>query len=433
VLKLGLLPQNKMLLAISIFALTLVLVMTRPKPFNETAAASLGALFMVLGGVVTPPQILSVLQVNLNVLLFFLGLMVVSAVAEKAGFFRWSALGAVKAAKGSGTRLLLFIIGLGVVITAFFSNDATALVLTPIVYVLVTKLRLNPLPYVFACAFIANAASVILPVSNPVNLLAVDRFGLTLPEYLKFLLVPALLAVLVNVVFLLIFFRKEASSRFMAHDMEEPFKVDGFFLFVCSGLALTAAAYLVSSLYGLPLSLAATGGAVFLLIGSFAARRVKFDEVVYKVSWSIFPFIFSLAVLVRGLENVGVTRALGEYLAAFASNGNFTAIILTTFGNALGSNLINNWSMMMVSVTSVGSISDPSEFTRHGLIYSTILGNDLGPNLTIFGSLSSMLWLLILRRNGIFITPGQFLKLGLLVTPPMLFLGALAVYITGLL
>lgn len=421
-----------MLLAISIFALTLILVMTRPRPFNEAMAASLGAFFMIASGVVSLPQVLEVFRINLNVLLFFLGLMVVSAVAEKAGFFHWSAFTAVKLAKGSGRRMLLLTIGLGVVITTFFSNDATALVLTPIVYVLVTRLKLNPIPYVFACAFIANTASVILPVSNPVNLLAVDKFNLTLGEYLKYLMLPAILAILITVVFFLIFFRKEASSHFKDYKLEEPMRIDTFFLFVCSGLFLTAAGYLVSSIYGLPLSWAAIGGAAFLLIGSFAARRVKFNEVVSKISWSIFPFIFGLAILVKGMENVGFTRVLGEYLADFASRGTLGAIILTTFGNAVGSNLINNWSMMMVSVSSLGSISNPSPFTHHGLIYATILGNDLGPNITILGSLSSMLWLLILRRNGIFITPKQYIKLGLLITPPILLVSALAVYVLGL-
>lgn len=422
-----------MLLAISIFTLTLILVMTRPKPFNEASAASLGAFFMVVGEVVSIPQILETFRVNQNVLLFFLGLMLVSAVAEKAGFFQWSAFRAVKLAKGSGSRLLLLIIGLGVVITAFFSNDATALILTPIVYVLVTKLRLNPLPYVFACAFIANTASVILPVSNPVNLLAVDKFNLALGEYLKYLLIPAIIAILVNVAFFFIWFRKDVSSHFKDYEPEEPVKIDAFFLFVCFGLLLVAAGYLVSSIYGLPLSWAAIGGVAFLLIGSFTVRRIKFNDVVSSISWPIFPFIFSLAVLVKGLDNIGVTRALGEYLAGLASRGAFGAIILTAFGNAIGANLINNWSMMMVSVSSLSAISNPPQSSQHGLIYSTILGNGIGPNITIFGSLSSMLWLLILRRNGIFISPKQYIKLGLFITLPTLFLGVLAVYIMGLL
>src|SRR3990170_259496 len=111
-----------MLLAVSIFAFTLILVMVRPKPFNETLAASLGAFFMIASGMVSLPQILEVFTINLNVLFFFLGLMIISAVAEKAGFFHWSAIKVVKIAKGSGKRLLLLIIGLGVVITTFFSN-----------------------------------------------------------------------------------------------------------------------------------------------------------------------------------------------------------------------------------------------------------------------------------------------------------------------
>lgn len=422
-----------MLLAFSIFALSLMLVILRPKPFNETLAACLGAFFMLASGVVPLPQLLEVFRVNLNVLLFFLGLMLVSALAEISGFFHWSALMTVKLAKGRGNRLLLLTVGLGVVITTFFSNDATALVLTPIVYVIVTRLGLSPLPYVFACAFIANTASMILPVSNPVNLLAVDKFHLTLDEYLKYLLLPSFLAIVVNVGFLFLFFRREVFSNFVDNELEKGFRIDAFFIFVCAGLVLTAAGYLVSSLYGWPLSWAAGGGAVFLLMGGFVLRRIKAKEVASKISWAIFPFIFSLALLVRGLENVGFTRMLGEYLAGMASRGTLGAVVLTSAGNAAGSNLINNWSMMMVSVSSVGSIQDQGLPFQHGLIYSTILGNDLGPNMTILGSLSSMLWLLILRRNGILVTPLQYLKLGLFMTPPMIFVGALAIYLVTIL
>ena len=176
-----------MISALVIFILAIVLVMGRPKPFNEATAAALGAVVMLIAGVVSPFQVWDVLQANANVLLFFLGLMIISIMADQAGFFAWCAFKSVRLAHGRGPALLIVVFGLGAVLTAFFSNDATALILTPIVFTLVTRLKLNALPYVFACAFIANTASMLLPVSNPVNLLAVGKFGLTLGEYFKFL------------------------------------------------------------------------------------------------------------------------------------------------------------------------------------------------------------------------------------------------------
>lgn len=421
-----------MVIAIVIFVLALALVMLRPKPFNEATAAALGAALMLAAGVVSPAQALSALRDNANVLLFFLGLMLVSTVADRAGFFEWTAVGAVRLARGSSPALLLIVFALGACITTFFSNDATALILTPIVYVLVTRFKLNPLPFVFACAFIANTASMVLPVSNPVNLLPVDRFGLGLGEYLRFLLLPSILVIALNMGLFAFVFRKHLSASFADGGRQQsPTRVDPFFLFVCCGLALTAAGYVLTSVYRLPLALPALGGAVLLVAGSIAFGRLSLVQAGKGVSWYIFLFIFSLALLVRGLENAGVSAALGQALAALPSRvGDLGAIVSTTFLTAFGANLINNWSMMMVSVVSL-DVSHVAATSNHELIYASILGADLGPNIAVVGSLSSMLWLVLLRRRGLDIHPLQFLRLGLIVTPPMLLAGALGIYISA--
>jgi arsenical pump membrane protein len=402
--------------------------MVRPKPLNEATAALLGAILMVATSKVSPGQTYEVLKDSANILLFFLGLMIVCAVADRAGFFEWSAFKAVRLANGKGRRLLFVLFGLGTIITTFLSNDATALVLTPIVFVMVTRLKLNPLPYVFACAFIANTASVILPISNPVNLLPVDRFDITLAEYLKYLLLPAILAIAINIVLFLFIFRKAISTSFNYDGTDHPVKIDKFFKFTCIGLVLTALGYILTSLYGLPLSWPALGGAAFLLVGGFAFRRLTIKKVNSGISWSILLFIFSLALLVKSLDNAGVTDNIGKALAHLASENHIGAILATCFGTAVGSNLINNWSMMMISVSSLGSISSPDP----SLTYSTIIGADLGPNITILGSLSSMLWLVLLRQRGLDIHPLQYVRLGLLVTPVMLLVSALSLYALSL-
>lgn len=418
-----------MALTLSIFVLTIVLITARPRPLNEATAALLGAVLMLAAGIVSPSLAFEVLKDTSNILLFFLGLMVICVIADRAGFFEWSASKAVMLAGGRGRRLLLVLFGLGTIITTFFSNDATALVLTPIVFVMVTRLKLNPLPYVFACAFIANTASMMLPISNPVNLLPVDRFGITLGEYLRFLLLPTVLAITVNVVLFILIFRKVISSSFNCDSAGFAVKIDKFFIFTCAGLILTAIGYIVTSVYGLPLSWPALGGAIVLLIGGFSFRRLNLRGVGAGISWSILLFVFSLALLVKGLESTGVTETLGRAMADLSSQNTLGAIAATSFGTAVGSNLVNNWSMMMISVSSIGEISNSVAASGQTLIYSSILGADLGPNITIIGSLSSMLWLVLLRQRGLNIHPLQYLKLGLIVTPPMLIAGALSLYL----
>ncbi len=422
-----------MILTLIIFFASIGLLMVRPKPLNEAAAVALGAAAMLTFSLISPLQSWQVLQENANVLLFFLGLMIISVVAERAGFFQWCAFKATQLAGNKSSALMGIVFALGTLITAFFSNDATALILTPLIFAIVKRHKLNPLPYVFACAFIANTASMLLPVSNPVNLLAVGKFGLTLGEYLKFLLLPSLLLIVVNLLLFRWLFRQQLREVSQADQTEEPPKIDPFFLTVSVGLALTALGYLLVSAFGGPLAYPAVGGAVLLLICGFGFKRVSVKTVTSDISWSIFLFIFALALLVKGLENAGVIKILADQLAALAAHGPLQALVSVTLGTALGSNLINNWSMMMVSVSSLGALSAHSAVVNNSLVYGAIMGADIGPNLTILGSLSSMLWLVLLRQRGLDIRPMQYIKLGLIVTPVLLVVGVLSLYLCGVL
>jgi arsenical pump membrane protein len=420
--------REEMWIALSISVITVILIMLRPKPLNEGTAAAIGACLMVATRRVSPGQLLTVFQEVLPILLFFVGLMLICLAAEKAGFFQWSAYQAVNLAKGKGQLLFFTIFALGTVITAFLSNDATALVLTPIVFTMVSQLKLNPFPYVFTCAFIANTASLLLPVSNPVNLLPFTAFHLTLGEYARYLLFPSVVGIGVNILVFRLMFRREISADFGANTLVNPAR-DTFFKYACVALALTAIAYLAISARGLPLFWGALGGGLLLIAGGLAFRRLHLREIGSGISWSILLFIFSLSVVVRGLANAGVIAALGNALAHSFPQASFKGIAMVTVANALGSNLINNWSMMMVSVSSLGvagSAPAPS------FIYAAIVGADLGPNLTIVGSLSSMLWIVLLRQRGLDITPRQYLRVGLILTPPLLVASIASLYLMAL-
>ena len=421
-----------MILTLIIFVSSIVLLMLRPKPLNEATAVALGAGAMLVLNIVSPLQAWHVLQENANVMLFFLGLMIISVVAEEAGFFNWCALKAVKLAGINGPRLLIVVFSLGAFITAFFSNDATALILTPLVFAIVKRHKLNPLPYVFACAFIANTASMLLPVSNPVNLLAVGKFHLTLEHYLKYLFIPSLVVMGANLLIFKWLFKKELGTSEYSSQYEEPIITDRFFLFVVAGLGLTAIGYIIVSIYGLPLSYPAVGGAIILLTCAFGFKRIKIKTITSGISWPVFLFIIALALLVKGLENAGVVAILANALAKMAEQGPLQALVSVTLGTALGSNLVNNWSMMMISVSSLATLSAQSSAFNNSLVYGAIMGADLGPNLTILGSLSSMLWLVLLRQRGLDIRPMQYIKVGLITMPVLITIGVLSLYVCGI-
>ncbi len=425
--------------ALAVFILTLLLIMIRPEWANEALAALLGGGLMLVLGRVQPGEAFNLLLAKWDVFLFFLGLMTIAAIADNAGFFDWAAAVAMQLARGSGLRLFLNVFILGALISTFLSNDATALILTPVVYTLTTRLRLNPLPFMFACTFIADTASFTLPVSNPINILITGAFpqAQDLGAFLKHLLAASLLAIFLNIGLFVFIFRKQLPRRFEAREMELPGKVieqkgRQYFHFVTVCLALIAVGYVTASVLHLPLSFVGLGGSVILIAGTAFFKRLSIPKLSGEISWPIFLFIGGMFIVVQGVENTGLTREMGRLLINSAGSSPLLAVLLGTFGTAIGANLINNVPMALVMISALQQVdlSAISPAVHNGLIYSSILGADLGPNLTTTGSLATILWLLILRRKGVEVSPLQYFKLGVLVTPFMLLAGAAMIWLS---
>lgn len=415
-----------MLPSLAVFGLTIAGIIFRPFRCSEAFIACLGAAAMVVLGIINLSDAAVAVSGSLNVLGFFLGLMVVAAVAEAAGLVEAVTENAAVWSGGNGRNLLLIVFGVGVIITSLLSNDATALMLTPVVFLLTRRLNLDPLPYVFACAFVANAASFLLPVANPVNLLAVDAFDLRLGDYLAHLLLPGLVVIGVTAAVFLLIFRRETGRTFAVPTPSTAGRP--MLLAVIMVLGGIIAGYIVFSLNGWPLSLPVlTGAGTLLAIGSIK-HFLKWRELAHSISWSILPFVAALAVLVKGLEIGGTTAALAGLFDGLLGSGGLAAGLATSISTAAASNVINNWPAMMISVTTLSGAPE-AVAQNPGLPYQAILGGALGPNIAVVGSLSSMLWLVLLRRRGLYISAGAFFKLGLLVTPAALLLGSLTLYL----
>src|ERR1700693_1203800 len=257
-------------LAAVIFAVTLVVVVVRPWKLGEAWAAAAGALLMLITGAINPGSAVAAVTSEWNLFLFFLGLMITAAVADMAGFFDWAAGLAVAAARGSGRRLLFSVLILGAFTTTFLSNDATAVIVTPVVYTLATRPRLRVLPSLFAVSFIANAASMTLPISNPINVLTGDKLRAPLAVYEQHLLAASIASVTITVaVFMAVFWR--STARNFEYDwrtaLAEATADRGFFRPVLAGLGLLAVAYVVGSAMLWPLGIVAvTGGAGLMAI-----------------------------------------------------------------------------------------------------------------------------------------------------------------------
>jgi len=381
---------------------------------------------MLAGGLAGLGDLGVVLSNNLPVFAFFLGMMALTRLAEEALVFDRMASAAARLARGSSRRLLFNVFLLGVIISTFLTNDATALILTPVVYALVTRLRLNPLPFVFACTFIADTASMTLPVSNPINIILSRRFPeLTLGGFLHYLLLPSVAAIAINVAVFAFLFRRVLRTPFTPiapAERSDPGAERAFRVAVVVLLLVAAAFVAVSHAQPSWVGVVAMLGAAVLVIATAVQGRLEWRRLGQGISWGVFPFIAGMFLLVRGIEHQGAIAQLGELLGRLAGQGTMRPAVVTTLFAAVGSNVINNIPMVAVMGAAVPTVHGAS---HAALVYGTLIGCDLGPNLTVVGSLSTLIWLLLLRKRGVEVSSLDYAKLGIIVTPIMLLTGSL--------
>jgi arsenical pump membrane protein len=306
--------------------------------------------------------------------------------------------------------LFLFIYVAGTIVTALLSNDATAVVLTPAVLAVVRKARIDPRPHLLACAFIANAASFILPISNPANLVIFAKQMPPLARWLAIFTLPSIAAIVVTFVVLRIMLRAELEDPIQ--DLEGGVELTTVGKLALSGLIFAGVALITASAIGVDLGAPTCGAAlVALLVVSWRDRGVL-RRAVAGVSWSIIPLVGGLFVMVRALELAGVLHLLADGLKALARSPASLANLAAAFAAAILSNLMNNLPVGLLSGATLHASGNSG-----GLINAMLIGVDLGPNLSVTGSLATILWLIALRREKVEITAGEFLKIGLVAMP----------------
>ena len=341
--------------------------------------------------------------------------MLLSEIARREGLFDWLAALAVAAARGSPTRLFSLIYAVGTLVTVFLSNDATAVVLTPAVCAATRAARLqNPLPYLFICAFVANAASFVLPISNPANLVVFGGGRMPpLGAWLATFLIPSVLSIGATYAMLYLCLRRDLAAETLSSDAVRPVLGPGGRI-AGAGILVTIVVLIGASARGLDLGLptalagAATAGLVVAL------QRDRAADIVTGISWSILPLVAGLFILVAALEQTGLIALLADALRGSSLAPPALAALAGALV-AVGSNLVNNLPAGLVAGSVVAATGAPDRIAG-----AVLVGIDLGPNLSVTGSLATILWLSALRREGLQVGTWQFLRLGLLVGPPAL-------------
>jgi arsenical pump membrane protein len=397
-----------------IAALAIFGVIARPWNLPEFIWAVAGAALLVVLNLLPWPDALAAAGKGTDVYFFLAGMMLLAEVARKEALFDWLAAQAVRSSRGSAKRLFLIVYVVGTVVTVLLSNDATAVVLTPAVYAATRAAKVEPLPYLFVCAFIANAASFVLPISNPANLVVFGAHMPELTEWLRLFALPSAASILLTYVVLRLTQHRTLKEETIARSVPHPKLGRGGKLtaigIVAIGVVLVTASALDKQL-GLPTFVCGVATAAIVLLLS----RQSPLPVLRGVSWSVLPLVGGLFVMVEALIKTGVIGQLSALLHEAVGQSVTKAAWSVGIATAIADNIANNLPVGLVA----GSVA-ASDHLPAPVVSAILIGVDLGPNLSVTGSLATILWLVALRREKIEVGAWPFLKLGLLVTPPAL-------------
>jgi arsenical pump membrane protein len=415
------------LLVIGLFAATLALALLKPARVHEAVWTSAGGLAMLAVGAVHPFDLREIYGASRAAILFLVALLVLSALVQRSGLFEWAALHAARSAKGSGRALFRNVFLLGALVTATLSLDTTAVLLTPVVLAFVRRLEVSPRPYVIACAFVANAASLALPVSNLTNLILCAAFRIPFAAFAA-RMVPLQIGVLVVVY--------AALRRHFAPDLGtfDPSRVASdprgvvphrpYFVTTLVVLATALVGYLVAPHFGIePYAVALAASVVLALVGAMTGRVG--GSVLREVSWGVVPFVVGLFVVVQGLEGLGLAPALARVIAG-APGGAIGRTLATTGLTAIASNAMNNLPAALVARSALERLGD-----HPSLVYATLVGTNVGPNVVPFGSLATVLVLTLARERGVRVSAWSFVRAGACATPVVCLLASLAIALSS--
>jgi arsenical pump membrane protein len=410
-----------MILPISIFIITLLFIIIQPKNIQIGTSAIIGAIVALVFGVVSFSDVLDVTNIVWDATLAFIGIIILSLVLDEIGFFEWAALKMAKFSNGSGIKMFIYSILLGSFVSALFANDGAALILTPILLAKMRVLNLNLktiIAFLLAGGFISDSASLPFVFSNLTNIVTANYFNIGFAKYFFDMIVPFIVSVGVSTLFLWIILRKEIPKNVDISLLKEPksaIKNLKLFYFSWVFLAFLLFSYFIGDIFSLPISLFALGGAIVFLLIATISKSVEPLKIIKNAPWQVVWFSIGLYIVVYGLKNAGLTEHLSTILELLSKQNSAIAVLGTGFISAFLSAIMNNMPTIMIMDIALKNIGNEA------MIYANIIGCNLGPKMTPFGSLATLLWLHVLAQKGVKISFIKYSKFGFIITLPVLF------------
>lgn len=412
-----------MFLASTLFLTTLLFVIWQPKGLQIGTTAIVGAVAAVLLGVVSIDNVWTVTGIVWDATLAFIGIILLSMVLDEIGFFEWAALKMVRLSRGNGHLMFVYILLLGALVAALFANDGAALILTPIVLAKMKHLQMKPVAvfaFLMAGGFIGDSASNPLIISNLTNIVTAGYFEIGFWTYAKTMFLPNLLSIFASLTVLWLYFRKDIPMYIDIENLATPesaIKNHAMFRLSWWFLALLMGGYFIGDALHLPVSVFALGGALVFLAIAHYHKATKPLMTIKAAPWQVVWFSIGLYVVVYGLKNAGFTEMLAAWIVQLQSYGHSAAVIGTGFLSAVLSSIMNNMPTIMIMDIAIDHVGYAG---NEALAYANILGSNLGPKMTPIGSLATLLWLHVLAQKGVKIGWGEYMKVGLVITPPVL-------------
>ncbi|WP_042351757.1 arsenic transporter [Bacillus massiliigorillae] len=437
-------------MSIFIFIMTMVVIFWRPRGINEAIPATVGAVMIVLLGIVSLDDIRDIISKIGGASITIMATVVMAVILESFGFFHWAAARLAQLAKGSGYRLYWYIQLLCFLMTLLFNNDGSILITTPILILLLKNLRLKPheqIPYLLSGALIATASSAPIGVSNIVNLIALKIVHMTLYMHTAMMFVPATLGLLFMSYLMYLVVKRKLPKQLPSgvFDMEEMFFTKQFhplkgnlsvetkrkrtklmlkiLLFVFSIRCLL----FVASYFSIPIELVAVLGSIILLIWRWYHLGTNPIDILKKTPWHILIFAFSMYVIIYGLHNAGLTDVMVRLFEPIVHQGLFQASFLMGGLVSFLSNLFNNHPALMIGTITLTEMGlDP--ITLKTIYLANIIGSDMGSLLLPIGTLASLIWMYILRENKIKVKWKDYLSVTIIVIPISTFVTLFLLY-----